>query len=361
MTMPSLDIVTSGNISEIRPHNPFKPSHHVKPGIYDIQITEDGPILVFKGDSYKTPAYVFGKPVRSAIKTMYQTFERRAQSMGAILSGRMGSGKTITAECICNKVIENGGVVLQINTPLPPSILESLRSVAKGDLVYYFQEFSVNYTRYGGEGTLSQNKLLEFFSSQSLQKSLFLLTLNDVNQLSDLILERPGRFLFHVRYRGIDKTALEEIIEQLEIEPLRANWLTRYVERLGRLITVDQVIEILRTTSTCQTVDELESAISILNVSKPMTRFKLISSLKGLVGWRLDEVAKSITAGEFDEVKSVLKFIYHGTPFTVKIGDELDFSKFDLGVIKIIPASDNPDTTQTFECVVHDSNHGEPF
>lgn len=367
MTLPALDVVQLGTVHIIRPHNPFQPDHVVAPGIYDIEITEDDVRLHYRGAQYDVPDFIFGAKVRASIETIYTTFTRRQQSMGTILSGKMGSGKTVTAEALCNKVIKSGGVVIQINTPMSAKMLEMLRPAAGKNCVFYFQEFSVNYSKYDNQDKkVDQGKMLEFFSSQSLAKSFFILTLNDVDTLTPLLIERPGRFLFHVKYQGIDMQTLEEVLTHLKIDALRAEWLKKYVYQMGKRITVDQVIEIIRATAYCANELEFENTVAILNVARPMVKLVLtvLKSESHIRAWDWNDVTSAINEGEYDSVNNRLKFRMHDKQFDVALGEQFTVSGRPSGTCQVTLASNANATLPSFSCSVanmRSDDGGDPF
>ena len=367
MTLPALDIIRQGTIHIVRPHNPFKPENTVAPGIYDIEITEDDIRLHFRAAQYDVPNFIFGKKVRDSIETIYATFTRRAQSMGAILSGKMGSGKTVTAEALCNRVIKNGGVVIQVNSPISARVLELLRPAAGENCVFYFQEFTVNYSKYDNDPKkIEQGKMLEFFSSQSLAKSFFILTLNDTQGLNQFMLERPGRFLFHVKYQGIDTQTLNEILTHLKIEGLRADWLTMYVHQMGKKITVDQVIEIIRATAHCTTEAEFENTVTILNVARPMVKFVLTidQAASWVKPWHWTEVTQAVNDGDYDIATGRLKFTWADKVIDVAVGEQFAVSGSAEGKCRIVLSSNSETALPTFSCEIARTKNvdaGEPF
>lgn len=304
--MQKLDILKMGNMYNLRPHSPSPMVPKVEPGVYNIQIDPEKGIFLNKvTDHYLVPDKIWGKDSRTAIDTVVDTLNKRVTSMGAILSGTMGSGKTMTAECICNKIIAGGGVIVQVNSNYPPTVLETIRSATDGLLVYYFPEFTTNYSHgfHRNPDVVDQSKMLEFFSNQTLSKSLFLLTLNNVSELSPMILNRPGRFLYHIRYVGVDDNVLSEIIDDLKASTIVASWLKDYVRKLGKVATIDQVLEIIRATRGCTTENELSEILKILNIYRSVTRLTL--TLPTDPSYVLTQALEN---GVFDPVTEVLEF-----------------------------------------------------
>lgn len=302
----------------LTPHHPSPIVDEVIPGIYNIVLTDKKLALALVTDQYQVPKKIWGKSIRTAIDLLIDTFDKRKTSMGAILSGKLGSGKTVTAEVVCNRMVQKGCVVVQVNKSISPEILELIRNVTSREVVYYFQEFTTQYSsnRDYDKDNIPQDKLLEFFSSQTLAKSLFILTLNQVHRLNEYFISRPGRFLFHIRYQGVDLPTLEEITRDLKVPKDRAEWLENYVIRLGNDVTIDQVVEIIRATEHCVTLEEFTALIPLLNVSRPQIRLYL----KGNHGYMMGQLEAAVSSAHFDEFNEVLSISLDNETITAKLG-----------------------------------------
>lgn len=127
----------------------------------------------------------------------YKLFER---NLGVILSGSKGIGKSMFAKLLSIRAIENGLPVIVVDQFLP-GIARYIESIEQ-EAVVLFDEFDKTF---GGikqeEGAAdAQTSLLTLFDGISPGKKLFVITCNDLHNVSDYLVNRPGRFHYHFRF-----------------------------------------------------------------------------------------------------------------------------------------------------------------
>lgn len=139
------------------------------------------------------------------ILKMYLRFER---NLGVILSGDKGIGKSLFARYLAVQAIRKGIPVLVIDRYVPEisSYLEKLDQRA----MLLFDEFDKTFGSISPlEGEQEpQTELLSLFDGISGGRKLFVITCNEIKALSDYIVNRPGRFHYHLRF---DYPSEEEI------------------------------------------------------------------------------------------------------------------------------------------------------
>lgn len=132
----------------------------------------------------------------------YQIFDR---SMGVILSGAKGIGKSLFARLLCDQAKEIGMPVL-IADGYFPGFAEFIDSIDQ-EAVVLFDEFEKNFARLSEDDTEEaspQSRLLGLFDGVSSKKKLYVITCNDTYKLNDFYLNRPGRFHYHIRFQNPD-------------------------------------------------------------------------------------------------------------------------------------------------------------
>lgn len=147
----------------------------------------------------------------SKVNKIMNTFGNMNRSLGAIFSGDKGIGKTMSVQLLSNIAIERGLPVIIVDENYK-GIVNYLDTIEQ-EAVIIFDEFEKKFSKLSGDsdGT-SQEDFLSLFDGMSVTKRLYIVTVNELNKLNDYLLNRPGRFHYHIRY---DYPKYEEIVEYL--------------------------------------------------------------------------------------------------------------------------------------------------
>lgn len=142
------------------------------------------------------------------IDRVLKAYKKMNRSLGVILSGPKGIGKSMFSRQLsieAGKRLGMSTIVVDSNVPDIAEVLESIDD----ECVVLFDEFDKTY-RNGrwdeddDERGSQQTKLLSLFDGTSSKKKLFVVTCNSLSGLSNLILNRPGRFHYHLRFKYPD-------------------------------------------------------------------------------------------------------------------------------------------------------------
>jgi len=180
------------------------------PGIYRLKYNEkSGYYLEFNKPRFVVTGKNYGD-MDKEITTFWSRYNQMKSSMGVLLTGAAGSGKTRVAEILSNLAIDIDMCIVmvndvRINIELVPFI-DSLYN-----MVIVFDEFSKNIPYQ------MQNKMLTMFSSIGNNKKLFILTENDRNSVSPFIRNRPGRIRYAVNYDRIPEDVILEYCDDYNI------------------------------------------------------------------------------------------------------------------------------------------------
>lgn len=233
-----------------------------------------------------------GKVLRS-----FDTFER---SLGVILSGRKGIGKSLFAKLLCSRAIEKGLPVIIVDSFIPgiASYIEKIEQ----EVVVLFDEFDKTF----GNIRTSENEadpqagLLSLFDGVAQGKKLFVITCNELRSLNDYLVNRPGRFHYHFRF---DYPSPDEIKEYLKdkLNP-------EYYKEINKVILFSRKVSLnfdcLRAIAyELNTGEAFETAIKDLNIINMNTeRYNVVLYFKN--GITMD--ARSVHLDLFgDETESV--------------------------------------------------------
>ena len=155
-----------------------------------------------KVDNFDITEKIYGKNTDKLDKIMesYKLFER---SMGIILSGDKGIGKSLFTKLLAQRALKEGYPVLIVNKETP-NLSDFLDSIDQECLVL-FDEFEKVFSE--------QNKLLSLFDGYSTKKKLYAITINHIYKLSEFMINRPGRFHYHFRFSYPTPQEVREYLE----------------------------------------------------------------------------------------------------------------------------------------------------
>lgn len=149
--------------------------------------------------------------------------------LGLILYGKQGTGKTVVTSQIADKIIDEGGIAINIDTgnlnaiPTLLSFLKDLRKVHDQKMLFIFDE---------GETLLEklENEFKNFLDGyDSIDNSISIFTTNYFDKIPKAIYERPSRIKFCIELKGLsDQKIIENItapalgrkLTELEIKEL---------------------------------------------------------------------------------------------------------------------------------------------
>lgn len=157
---------------------------------HDLTVTED--------KVYGTSPYKVSKVMKS-----YNNVNR---NFGVLLSGQKGIGKSLFVRLLAQEGIKAGLPVITV-TFAAPGIATFISSIEQ-DCVVIFDEFEKTFTINDGEN--QQDELLSLFDGMDGGHKLFLVTCNDLSQVSQYMLNRPGRFHYHFTMNPPTPNEVEE-------------------------------------------------------------------------------------------------------------------------------------------------------
>lgn len=129
------------------------------------------------------------------VLTSYGKFER---SMGIILSGEKGMGKSLFTQLLAEEAIKAGLPVIIVNKAYKG--IADFIDKFKDEVLVLFDEFEKIFTIDNGERGETQNDLLGLFDGTSQKKRLYAITVNKLHQVSEFMMNRTGRFHYHIRF-----------------------------------------------------------------------------------------------------------------------------------------------------------------
>lgn len=138
------------------------------------------------------------------VEKVMNSFRMFPRSLGVILSGDKGIGKSMFAKLVCQRAIRDGYPVILVDACVP-GLARFIESIEQ-ECVVLFDEFDKTFRSNGDND--AQADLLSLFDGTAGGKKLFLVTCNELYSLNSYIVNRPGRFHYHFRF---DYPAPEDI------------------------------------------------------------------------------------------------------------------------------------------------------
>lgn len=149
----------------------------------------------------------------SKIQKVLRAFKSFERNLGIILSGDKGIGKSLFARILSTEAIKNDYPVIIIDTYYPgiASFLEDINQ----EVLVLFDEFDKTFGDVkAGDGDIDpQASLLSLFDGLSHGKKMFVITCNEINKISSYLVNRPGRFHYHFRFKYPTASEVREYLE----------------------------------------------------------------------------------------------------------------------------------------------------
>lgn len=236
---------------------------------YRVSFSSMGGYSLVKVDDFDITEKIYGKNTGKLDKIMrsYKLFER---SMGIILSGDKGIGKSLFTKLLAQRALEEGYPVLIVNQETP-NLSDFLDSIDQECLVL-FDEFEKVFSE--------QDKLLSLFDGYSTKKKLYAITINHVNKLSEFMINRPGRFHYHFRFAYPSSQEVREYLED-KVDSKHKEQIDKTVLLSKRMkLNYDYLRAIAFELNTGATLKDALKDLDIINTNDGQT-YNLTAKVKG--------------------------------------------------------------------------------
>ena len=276
-----MNVITTGSVVSIFSDDDAIITKDIPVGYYDVCFTKSRGAFLQKREPIVIKEKIYGAaPIKA--KKAINAYKSANRSLGVILSGNKGIGKSISLGLVAQEAMNIGLPVLVCNENIP-GLVSFLSSITQEVLVV-FDEFEKNFKDFNDPdddetGPSAQEGLLSMFDGIDSTKKLFLITVNSVYRLSDYMLNRPGRFHYHFKLKNPSPQEIEEYMH----DNLN-NCTDELISRIVKFSTVaDVTYDWLRAIAfELNLGSTLEEAIEDLNISASTPRdFVLEITIKG--------------------------------------------------------------------------------
>ena len=202
-------------------------------GVYKFQTDPfDNPFLIRVQDKFHFPYKIYGVETEF-IDRVVRSWEHTTGNFGIILNGLKGTGKTVTAELIANKL----GLPVIIVSNHHPKLVSFLNEIQQ-DVIVFVDEYEKIYNGW-------ENSLLTIMDGalKTQHRLFFLLTTNEL-KVDRNLLQRPSR----IRYiKTFSDLTLPVIMEVVMDKLMHVQWYNATVKFISELpiITMDLVKSVI--------------------------------------------------------------------------------------------------------------------
>ena len=202
-----MKIVNTGNLYRIYSDD-LKTYDQLPANTYLVNFSQMSGFYLEAYPNIKVTEKIYGVH-ESKVAKILNSFKIFDRSLGVILSGDKGIGKSICAKLLSQRSVEAGYPTLIVNSYVP-GIADYLTSITQ-EVVVLFDEFDKTFG--SKDESRPQEEMLTLFDGLSQGKKLFIITCNEIHRLNEFLVNSPGRFHYHLRF---DYPTADEITEYLK-------------------------------------------------------------------------------------------------------------------------------------------------
>jgi broad-specificity NMP kinase len=199
-------------------------------GIYTVHISDKkGWWLEFYRDKFTFDYKLYGCD-EGFIDYFMDTYDNTKGNIGVMFNGVKGTGKTVTAKVLANK-LNVPIIIVKGMGDLNHALMEYLSSF-NFDCVYFFDEFEKNFK----DDDPSVLQIMDGVYNSEYRK-VFLLTTNRT-WVNENLLSRPSRIRYIKEFKNISKGLIEEYMEDNLIDKTAKEDIISYIDTL-EVSTID--------------------------------------------------------------------------------------------------------------------------
>lgn len=215
-------------------------------------------------DEFTLPEKIYGDYSKD-IQTYLKSFNTLDKNLGILLAGYKGAGKSLMAKQF---MIEANLPVLIVEEPFTGSKFNDFINSINQEVVVFFDEFEKVYKEQE-----QQEELLTLFDGVINSKKIFLLTANRDN-INEFFENRPSRIKYLKDFKTVDKTLLQEIMDDLLEDKSHEEELIDIVNTLGEC-GKDLIISLIEEVN-MSSESPLE-AVKRMNIKIPDARYDYVA------------------------------------------------------------------------------------
>lgn len=202
-----MNIVNSGNRFQVYGDG-IKTYKQLPVGSYNIEFQQMVGFFLSERNDLIVTEKVYGN-VMSKVDKVLRSYMLTNRNFGVLLSGQKGIGKSLFVRLVAQQAINANIPVIVVSRAIFG--LNDFISSIDQDCVVILDEFEKTFARQ--EDWNPQDDMLSLFDGTDGGHKLFLVTCNDLSNLNQYMLNRPGRFHYHFT---MQPPSIEEVREYLQ-------------------------------------------------------------------------------------------------------------------------------------------------
>ena len=233
----------------------YKVSESLPVGIYSISLTMTGYHLDKYADKFVFPYKMYGLQ-EDFIDHVIKTYNNTEGNLGIMFTGTKGTGKTVTAKELANK-LNLPVIIVKDMGDHNQSMIEFLSGI-EGDCVLFLDEFEKNFSE-------SDSTILQIMDGvyNSKYRKVFLLTTNAMS-INENMVGRPSRIRYVKKFENLDLKVVNEYLDDaLEVPEARQDLLD-FIDSLT-ISTID-ILKTIVNEVNIHGIEGLKKAKSFFNV-----------------------------------------------------------------------------------------------
>lgn len=199
-------------------------------GIYEVKESMTGYYLNRLGDSFVFNYKLYGIN-NEFIEHFIKTYNNTTGNLGVLFNGTKGTGKTVTAEELCNRL--ELPVIIVKSCKEVDDMLKFLATQINFDCIFFFDEYEKEFKE--------SSSVLSFMDGihNSQYRKIFLLTTNEL-EINDNLLGRPSRIRYVRSFGNLSEETTLELLNDILIDKGAIESVLDLIRQM-QIVTVDLV------------------------------------------------------------------------------------------------------------------------
>ena len=176
-------------------------------GIYEVKLSMAGFYLSKIAESFTFDYKLYGLN-KKFIDYVLKTYENTTGNLGILLDGIKGTGKTVVAKELCNRLQLPVILVQSMGSDTNDKLIKYLSTAIDFDCIFFFDEYEKEFK--------DSSDVLSFMDGtyNSIYRKVFLLTTNELN-VDPNLLGRPSRIRYKKSFGNLSEEVTREILNDI--------------------------------------------------------------------------------------------------------------------------------------------------
>lgn len=176
-------------------------------GIYEVKVSMTGFYLSKIAESFTFDYKLYGLN-QKFINYVLKTYENTTGNLGVLLDGIKGTGKTVVAKELCNRLQLPVILVQLMGVDTNSKLIKYLSTSIDFDCIFFFDEYEKEFK--------NSSDVLSFMDGtyNSIYHKVFLLTTNELN-VDPNLLGRPSRIRYKKSFNNLSEEVTREILNDI--------------------------------------------------------------------------------------------------------------------------------------------------